>query len=342
MLNPTNIAKVTFVFSDGRYSWQEVYYRQSATAGKLQVGQIDLSAVLALAIPLAKLRSAMLPSGGNLCSGGTFTGVTGVPKLVYIRVSQVGYPRNTLFFDPAAGPIVSSGLPGLVQAPFSADALLLSQAADNPYSGIQMELSLANGLTSKRVLSGVPDSLVCDQGWDRSNGFTTLFTPFASELVTNNWGVVSSSIYANNAGQIPVGATPILNWAADDLVFCRPTMSVGTGFNNGVAGSPPCSGGYVQVICYKSNPGPFPNLNGVYRMGTSSLGSMGTGSNLQTIISFQINKSFKCFSPFFNGYAIPYTGPAFTDIVAAQMTNVVMKKRGGSFGLPHGRRRTVK
>lgn len=341
MAGPLGIAKATFFITDGRYSWTESYYNTNGMTDGIKATQTALGAIMLQAVRLARFRAAMLPSSTvtnsqqSTCTSGSF------PQLVYIRISQVGSPRNTLFFDPSGSTLTSSILQTNRVPPFKSDKLLQLTQADNPYSGVQMELSLNNGLTSKRVLSGVPDNSICDQTVDSSSDFATLFNVFAAELVNTQWGVISSSVTANNNGSVPAGAVPILAWSADDPVFCRPTITVGSAWP--AATTPQgCGNQYVQVICYKSNPGPFPNLNGIYRIGTTTSGTLTTGSGNQPSFSFQINKSFKCFNPFFNGYVIPYAGPKFVDITGAQITGAVLKKRGGSFGQPHGRRRIVK
>lgn len=338
MPTPAPIAKCTFFFSDGKYGWSETYCQSLLTGGKLAVSQ-SLASVMPAVLRLAAKRGNMLPGAVGNCSNITNRGVKTTPVLEYIRISQVGVPRNSLFYSPSGGELVTPAGAANINVAFPSDTTMLALTADNPYSAVEMEISLGNGLVTRRAISGVPDSVVCDQEWSYNSSWYTLWKAFAQQLFLDQWGVLSSSVAANGVNL--TNATPILGISQQDDIFCRPYIQVGS-VGNFVGSGNICGGNYVQIVCYKSNPGPFPNLNGIYRIGTITPATILTGSATTQGFQFQLNKSFKCLNPFNLGYVLPYAGPAFVPITGAQLTRTILKKRGSPFDRPHGKRKTVK
>lgn len=338
MVNPLPIAKCTFFFSDGKYGWSETYC-QSLAGGTKIASDATLQSLLPKVVTLASLRGNMLPGAVGNCSTITNRGVKSVPVLEYIRISQVGQPRNSIFYAPNGGELLTVGGQSNLNRLFTPDNTLLGLTADNPYQAIEMELQLANGLVTRRALSGIPDAFVCDQEWQYGSAWYILWKKFAAQLLADNWGVLSSSVNANGVNLST--ATPIVGIGQSDGVYCRPFIqvaSIGALTQQTVT----CGGSYVQIVCYKSNPGPFPNLNGIYRIGSIQPTTILQGSATVQGYEFQLNKSFKCLQPFNYGYVIPYFGPSLVGITGAQLTRTINKKRGGPFDQPRGRRKLVK
>lgn len=335
----TNILKVTFFFGDGRYGWSETYYRllnSGSSIGAGGNGQITPSSLLGTlpdVIKLAQARANMLPTAVSAC-GITAGGPVGSrPALEYIRVSQVGFPRNTVFYDPQSGDVVNStALPASVTTnPLTNTTLLADSPADNPYSAIEMEMTLANGLTSRRALSGVPDVNICDQNWSGGSWYQ-LWKVFAGVLVNGGWGVASSSITAN--GRSIAGAQPITSITQADALG-RPTIGVAVPLDFGTTLTG-CPDFRVQIFCYRSMPGNLPNLNGVYRV------NLPPGTTAPRGTAMQLSRSFLPLQAFDLGMVMPYSGPGFTGILAATLTRTISKKRGRPFGLQAGRRRVTR
>lgn len=321
------LAKVTFFFSDGRYGWSENYFCIGSQKSGAPSGVLDPWGVLSNAFPLARARANFLALQSTTCSQGIIAATVGAPGLEYIRISQVGQPRNTAYYTPYGGEIVGSNIPAGQPSSqgLRTDTQLATFAADNPYSAVEMECTLGNGLTVKRAMSGFPDGMICDQSWGAGNPAYTLWKKFAKILTNGVWGVASSSIVANNVNV--AGAVPIENIAQN--VQGQPQLSVSTIFqlNTGNNGCPIFS---VQIFCYKSAPGRYPNLNGVWPVANIVPGT----SALQIIT---LNRVLKPISAARYGSVIPYAGPSFSPFINVELTGTMNKKRGRPFGLRAGR-----
>lgn len=331
-MNTPSLAKITMYFSDGKFGWSETYYTLAQVL--LKTNLIDPISLLPATVKLAQARASMLagaPSGCSLALAG-YQG--SAPYLEYIRISQVGQPRNTAFYDPQSGQIINSGSlsASLSNNPLNVSGLLSAETADNPYSAMEMLMTLSNGLTVKRSLSGIPDSVICDQAWNRSNSWYTLWLAFANALVTGGWGVASNSITANNASL--VGSEPITGISQIDPLG-RPTITIpgALSYATSINGCPDYR---VLIYCYRSAPGGYPNLNGVYRV------NLPQGSSAPAGTVLQIQRSFKPLNPSNYGSVMPYNGPFFSPIRAITLTRPVAKKRGRPFGLPRGRARVTR
>lgn len=324
--------KVTLFFGDSRYGWSETYYYSPTPTTKLLAPLADPLSIMPQVLKMAQARKLMLPTGLSSCGSGRNSGVAGAPDIEYIRVSTVGKARQTAWFDPQSGTIISSGTAGPVFNNFnlSYNDAYGSAAADNPYSAIEAEFTLSNGLTAKRAFSGVPDDLICDQSFVRASPFTQTFASFAAILVNGNWGAASSSLTANSAA--PPNGTPIVTWSQD--ANGRPLFSTATPLNLAVLPNG-CVANKVQVYCYKAMPGNYPNLNGVHRIGSPVNGVSG-----QTIYTcLDVHRPIDTFT---NGYVLPYAGPTFAWYTAASLVRTVSRKRGAPFGLSRGRRKVTR
>lgn len=330
-----NLAKVTYFFGDGRYGWSETYYCLGQQSTLKPSGIINPLLTLPAAIQLAKARAAMLAAGAATCNFSNPALSGSVPSLEYIRISQVGQQRNTAFYDPESGEIINSQniAPSIATSKLQANPQLTGYGADNPYSAMEMLLNLGNGLVSKRALSGIPDVSICDQSWSNSTSpWYKLWKGFAVQLTNGTWGVASNSIVANDVnvtGSQPIGLIT-QNALGQPVISLTVPLSFATGVNG-------CPVNYVQWFCYKSAPGSYPNLNGVYPVA----GPIQVSGSLYPY-QYTILRSFKPINPSRYGSVLPYPGPTFTPIVAATLTRPIAKKRGRPFGLVRGRARVVR
>ena len=306
--------KAVFFFEDGKSGWSESYYDTGANP--------TLSSTYDRAMKLARARAKLLAGGGNPCGGAGCNN----PLLTWVRVSQVGVPRNTMFGNPMGVTVIPGGVPtgwGLPDRPSVSDVGV--QPPDNPYSAILMICGLAGGGQSKRPLSGVPDALVCDQSFDRNNAFIKAWKQFATELTNGSWGALSA--LGAEATRNPALGIQIGSVTQDALG--RPILTPVTPIPQ-PAGINCCTGARVTVSCYVADHG-TPVINGTYR---AVLGITGT-----QITSVTLKHVFRPLAPFCPGY-FQFYAPVVLPFTSAVLDKPMQRKRGRPFGLSRGRSRT--
>lgn len=335
----TTVFKVTMFFGDGRYGWSETYYTQTVNQSKLAVAPTNPLAVLPQTVTLAAARAAMLPGTVSNCVL-LNNGVATKPVLEYIRISTVGAQRVTAFYDPQSSEIVNGVnlAPSITNQPLTTSQVLANDSASNPFTGIEMECQLGNGLISKRILSGIPSQDICDQAWGKSSGWYGLWKNFANILTTAGWGTLSNSPF-NNAGLLSGIFQPLLaaTTQADGRVLLE--WSTAMSFNTLATG---CPDWRIMIACYRPVPGGYPRLNGVYRISDPQSTTIGTGSNSQPGFSALTKRVFKPLNTFNLGYIAPFSVGVFTPFVSATLTRTMSRKRGRPFGQSRGRALTVR
>lgn len=328
--------KCLMQFDDGKYGWREAYYANGS--GNLlpnSNNQVNMVAMLPVFLPLIKARAKMLagPSNAVNCGGiGSYSGSCNGPVLTQVRLSQTDFLRNSMIFNPISGDLVAGGTVADSLSTVGLNGLGIDQPADNPYSAIEMVMSLANGLVSKRALSGVPDGVVCDQSWSKTtNGWYGRWKSFAKVLTNGSYGTVSSSMASNGITQLNAGGTQItdITVASDcsltvQVASIAPLIQTSPGL---------CPATRFQIYCYDAKRG-YKNLNGIYR---------GVINSTDSAAPFvQLRYSGPCPQFNFPGFIRVYTGPTFVKINAATLGETMLKRRGGPFDRRRGRRRVTR
>lgn len=331
-----NIVKCLLQFDDGKFGWREEYY--TSGAGNLVQGsatKVDMTQMLPVFMPLIKARAKMLADRTNSsgCAGiGKYAGSCNGPVLTLVRLSQVDALRNSLLFNPLSGDVIARGDQSLSLSQAGLNSAGIGSPADNPYSAVEMLMSLENGLTTKRALSGVPDATICNQAWSKSNtSWYRKWKEFAKYLTAGIFGTVSSSLGANGFTLDTAGGTNIesITVATD----CTLQVMPGTLASLVDAGKGFCPTHRFQIFCYKSKPG-YVNLNGIHR------GTIVTPTSGPPYVSLQY--SGPCPQYIDPGYIRVYDGPTFVKFIAASLGSVMNKKRGGPFDRRRARRRPIR
>ena len=303
-----SINKATFFINDGSYGWSESYYDKATSPA--------LGDTMTRALALAKPRSQMLGSASACALG------CSAPILQWIRVSQLGAARRTLFAtigtfnvpNPQTLVAVASTNVSIKNLPAN------ETAADNPYSALEMALELSGGGTSKRAISGVPDDVICDQGFTQNSPFFSSAKTFIQQLI-QSWGALQrltpssppAGSVIDTITQDPNGR-PIITLAAALPIACCATMQ-------------------LQIFCYKATPG-SPVINGIYRAFP-----VYTPPAVTTAV-WMLNKAFPPLFPLCNGYAIQ-PAPSVASFNSGRFIRPMKKSRGRPTNLVRGRRRVA-
>lgn len=298
------VTKVTLFLNDGRGGWTESYYATS----------LSLTPLLAvpLALQLGKKRSAMLASGCVVgcdpCSS---------PGLTNIRISTLGAPRNTLFLS-SNGALLGQGPASVLPNPSTAIVKfpLASVPPDVPWTGVGVILALANGHSSKRTFTGIPDAMSCDQGYLQEGPWWSVAQAFFNYLCGGSWGALTPQ--ASPPGPAPV---PIASWSQLTAGNPQFTVAAGDAFNA-------LCGNKFVISGYKAYSG-TPNLNGIT---SASPNTPGTA----TAVEWNLRQITKPIDPQCNGFVTPYV-PTVTAFLLALSTQLTKKNRGRPTALLRGR-----
>lgn len=299
--------RAIFYFSDSRFGWTETYWDASG-------GSPSLQATMKKAIALAQTRTPMLASGAAACASVPCT----APSLVAIRVSNSGNPRQSLF---VANGQITIGNQNTTQNTYGKLQTVRSgsTAPDNPYSAMGLLMNLNNNSQSKRALSGVPDTLICDQSFDNDNAWIEAAKTFIKKLVSDSWG----SISATRPTDPPAGS--YITAITQDQ-YGHPVITL-------TAPIPAQCNTRLTVWNYVAQPR-TPSINGTYRAFPGPI----TGGNAS---QWTLRKVFTPLDELCLGNAIVYA-PTVVAFSGGILTRPVKKSRGRPTSLPRGRSRQIR
>lgn len=315
--------KATVFFSDGIYGWSETYY--DANAGNTLVQTMNQ------AIKLMTPRVQILATGPQ--PSFSIRGC-GCPQPVWIRVSKVGAPRQSIFATPGGLTVTGQGQATANDwnVAWKCGSSPASDAADNPYSGLLFTATGVNGSKSRRVISGVPDAVIADQAWNNGSTWAKNLAKFFSALTSGAWGGLETNGKLTPTGGLPAGATALNSQLATvpgitqnpngSLTFTPAVPIPVSSFAENV-----CANLRIALLCEKSYKC-YGSLNGLYRV-------VGLVTN-DAYTSFTTLKTFKPIGVFFPGYIVPYQ-PDVDTWATCVAEGPDKRDRGRPFGLRRGR-----